>query len=126
MEQLRTRHRHQQPAPKPPWPVPEPPFLVQRIEHKLHRSRPRINSRRNPQLRLRTDAQRETGHTCPDSRGIPRRQCPGYARVALAEGPRVICAKVRAKLDEKAMEETVEEDDKGEREGEAEVGGVQD
>lgn len=126
MEQLRTRHRHQQPAREPPRPVPEPPFLVQRIEHKLHRPRPRIDSRRNTKLRLRTDAQRETGHTCPDGGGISRCQCPGDAWVALAEGPRVIRAKIRAKLDEKAIEETVEEDDKGEREGETEVGGVQD
>jgi hypothetical protein len=114
MKQLRTRYRHQQPAPKPPRPIRKPPFLLQRIKHKLQRSRPRINRRRNPQLRLRTNAQRETGHACPDRRGIPRRQGPGDARIALAEGPRVICAKVCAEFDEEAMKETVEEDDEGE------------
>lgn len=126
MEQLRTRHRHQQPAPEPPRPIPKPPFLLQRIKHELHRPRPRINRRRNPKLRLRTNAQRETGHACPDGRGIPRRQGPGDARIALAEGPRVICAEVRAEFDEETMEEAVEEEDEGEREGEAEVGGVED
>lgn len=126
MKQLRTRNRHQQPTPKPRRPPLQPPLLIHHIKQKLQAPRTHINRRAHPQLALRTDPQREPGHTRPDSGCISRGQRLGQTRVAVAEWKCFICAEVRAETHEEAMEDAVQEDEEGEGEGETEVGGAED
>ena len=126
MKQLRTRNRHQQPTPKPRRPPLQPPLLIHHIKQKLQAPRTHINRRAHPQLALRTDPQREPGHTRPDSGCISRGQRLGQTRVAVAEWKCFICAEVRAETHEEAMEDAVQKDEEGEGEGETEVGGAED
>lgn len=126
MKQLRTRNRHQQPTPKPPRPPLKPPLLIRRIKQKLQTPRAHVDRRAHAQLTLRADAQREPGHTSPDSGCIPRCQRLGQTRVSVPEWLSFIRAEVRAETHEEAMEDTVQEDEEGQGEGETEVGGAED
>lgn len=124
MEKLRTRHRHKQPTPKPPRAINQPALLVRNIIKELQTARRHIYRHRHPQLVLGANAQGETRRAGSNSGSIARSQRFGDPGIALAEGPSVICAEVRAEADEEAVEEPVEEEHEGEREREAEVWGV--
>jgi hypothetical protein len=72
MKQLRTRHGHKQPAAEPPGPLIQIPLLIENIKEKLQAARAGVDSHRETELVLRTDAQRETCQTGSDGRGEAR------------------------------------------------------
>lgn len=114
MKQLRTRHRHKQPTPKPPRPIGTPPLLIKHIIEELHAPRRHVDSHRHPQLLLGTDPEGETSRTGANCRRIPGCQGLGDTRIAYPERLGVVCSEVCAESDEEAVEETVEEEDEGE------------
>lgn len=125
MEKLRTRHRHQQPTPKPPRPISQPALLVRNIIQELQAACSHIDRHRHPQLTLRANTQGEAGGTGSDGWSIARSQGLGKPGIALAEWPSIVSAEVSAEADEEAVEESVEKEHERERERKAEVGRVE-
>lgn len=115
MEQLCAGHRHQEPAAKPPGLLFQPALLIENIVQKLQAPGGRVDRNRDPQPTLRADAQRKPGHAGADGRRISRGQRPGNARVALAERPRIVRAKVRSQSNEEAMQDAVDKQDERQR-----------
>lgn len=126
MEQLRARDRHQEPATEPPRTLVQPPLLIHNIIEKLHAPGGPVDCRSQAKLFLRRNRQCKARQTGPDGGSKARRQHARDARVALAEGLRIICAEVCAESNKEAVQKAMEQKQKGHGDGKTEDRGAMD
>ncbi len=114
MQQLPRRNRHQHPTPPPPWPPFEPALILKGIVGKLCRSCRDVYSYSDAELIARIYTQCEACETRADGRRKTRSQGLGNSGVALSEPDGILTEEIETKAGEETMEDSVEEEDKGE------------
>jgi hypothetical protein len=128
MHQLPTGEREQQPAAPPPRPLntaplaPNPTLILGMVVRKLRRPAQGIYGNRHSKLLGRIHREHESRQTGPDGRGEARRERPASSLIALPEWTRFGREEVRSQACEEAEEDSVEEEDRGYREREPEIG----